>query len=55
MARIRVPNEAEEKILRDNNMDPRSYGVMNADGDSIRLLCYRTRDVIEIHRGDRKW
>lgn len=55
MGRIRAANEAEEKILRDNKMEPRCYGVISADEDSIRLLCYKTRDVIEIHRGDRKW
>ena len=55
MAKVRVPTAEEEKILRENRMEPREYGVLNRDETSIRLLCYITRDVIEIHKGDRAW
>lgn len=55
MPKVRTASEQEERILRENRLEPREYGVLHSDGDSIRLLCYKTRDVIEIHRGDRRW
>lgn len=47
--------EKEKRILRENGMDPKCYGVMTRDEDMIRLLCYKTRDIITVHKGDRKW
>lgn len=55
MPYVTVPNEREEQILRENGMDPKSYGVTYRDADTLRLLCYATRDTITIYRGDRKW
>ena len=55
MARVRVPDETEAQIIRENGMNTDSYGVEFRDADTIRLLCYATRDVVTIWRGDRKW
>lgn len=56
MANNRVPDDFEKQIMRENGItDTKSYGVMYRDSDCIRLLCYVTRDVITIHKGDRKW
>jgi len=55
MGRITVPTEREERILRENHLDPREYGVTYRDEKTIRLICYRTRDSIVIQKGDRKW
>lgn len=56
MASIRVPNEFEKQIMRENGIsDDKSYGVMYRDADCIRLLCHMTRDIITIYKGDRKW
>ena len=55
MGRVRVPDETECQIIRENGMNPDSYGVEFRDADTIRLLCYATRDVVTIWRGDRKW
>jgi hypothetical protein len=52
---VRVPNEFEEQIIRENGMDPSRYGVCYKDADMIRLICYATRDTVTIWRGDRKW
>lgn len=50
------PTEQEKQIMRENGItDAKSYGVMHRDADCIRLLCHMTRDIITIHRGDRKW
>ena len=55
MIKVRVPDEKEEKILCENGMNPREYGVIKREEDSIRLLCYKTRDDITIRKGDRPW
>lgn len=55
MPSVRTPNEFEEQIIRENGMDPNNYGICCRDADSIRLLCYATRDTVTIFRGDRKW
>ena len=57
MPNIRVPDEREKKIIRENGMDPKSYGVRTGTQDEnvIRLLCYKTRDDVTIRKGDRPW
>lgn len=55
MPNVRTPNEFEQQILQENGLDPNKYGVCYKDADTIRLLCYATRDFVTIWRGDRKW
>lgn len=55
MAENRVPDEREKKILLANHIDPNYVAVERSDDDYIRLLNYKTRDHIVIHRGDKKW
>lgn len=55
MPYITIPDERDEQIIRENHLDPKDYGVIYRDADTIRLLCYATRDNITINRGDRKW
>ena len=55
MQKVTVPNELEKHIIEANRMDPDHYGVMYRDKDTIRLLCYDTRDEVTIKRGDRPW
>ena len=55
MSKYTVPNEKEKRIIRENLLDPKRVGVMYSTENKIRLLCYPTRDVIVIEKGDRKW
>lgn len=55
MGRPIMKQERDEQIIRENGMDPKNYGVLYRDADCIRLLCYITRDMITIYKGDRKW
>lgn len=55
MSKVTVPDEQERQILRENGLDPDGYGVTYRDDTTIRLLCYKTRDVIKIEQGDRLW
>lgn len=55
MPNVTTLTKQEEQILRENGMNPKDYGVMYRDAACIRLLCYLTRDVITIDKGDRKW
>lgn len=55
MSKYTVPNEKEKRIIRQNLLDPEKVAVMYSDETKIRLLCYPTRDVIVIEKGDRKW
>lgn len=55
MPKVTVPTEREKQILRENLLDPEEYGVTYSDDTKIRLLCYKTRDTIEINKGDRPW
>ncbi|MCI7808006.1 hypothetical protein MR626_01750 [bacterium] len=55
MPKVTVPDEREKKIIRENQMDPDHYGVTYRDKDTIRLLCYETRDEVVIQKGDRPW
>ena len=55
MAKVTVPDEIEKKIIQQNGLNPEKYGVMYRDEKTILLLCYDTRDYIEILKGDRPW
>lgn len=55
MPKVIMPDEQEKQIIEANRMDPDHYGVMYRDKDTIRLLCYDTRDEVTIRRGDRPW
>lgn len=55
MLEVTVPTEREKQILRGNHLDPEEYGVTYSGDTKIRLLCYKTRDTIEINKGDRPW
>ena len=55
MPAVRVPDDFEKQIIRENHLDPNNYGVCYRDADTIRLLCFTTRDYVTIFRGDRKW
>ena len=43
------------EILRDNGLNPKEYGLCHVSETGIRLLCYKTRDTIVIHQGDKPW
>lgn len=53
--KVRVPELDEERILRENGLDPNEYAVTYRTEDAIYLLCYRTRDTLTIRKGDRSW
>ena len=55
MPKVTVPNELEKQIIAENKMDPDHYGILFRDDDTIRLICYDTRDEVTIRRGDRPW
>ena len=55
MSKYRPPDEREIEIIRRNGIDPDNKMVFLSDEDSIYLLVHKTRDVIAIHRGDKKW
>ena len=47
--------EQEQKIIRENGMDPARFCVTFRDETTIVLRNYKTRDDITIHQGDKKW
>ncbi len=53
--KVRAPEPEEERILRENGLDPNEYAVTYRTEDAIYLLCYRTRDALTIRKGDRSW
>lgn len=53
--KISALNEVEEKILRENHLNPKEYGLIRRTADSLKLLCFDTRDIVTIDKGDRKW
>lgn len=53
--KVQIPNERETRIMKENGLDPKEYGVTYQGEKRICLLCYKTRDEIEIRKGDRKW
>lgn len=52
---ISALDETEKQILRENHLDPKEYGVIRRTADSLKLLCFDTRDIVTINKGDRKW
>ena len=55
MPKIDVPDERQERIMRENGLDPRAYFVIHSDVDMIVLRNYKTRDDVTIRKGDRPW
>lgn len=55
MPSVTMLSENEKQILRENGMDPKNYGVLYRDASCIRLLCFLTRDIVTIDKGDRPW
>lgn len=53
--KAQMPDNLEEKILRENGLDPNEYAVTYRTEAEIYLLCYRTRDTVVIRKGDRPW
>lgn len=53
--KTRIPEPEEERILRENGLDPNEYAVIYRTDTEIRLLCYKTRCYIVIEKGDRAW
>ena len=55
MPKIDVPDEREERIIRENGLDPRAFCVIYSTEDMIVLRNYKTRDDVTIRKGDRSW
>lgn len=55
MSKYRVPDTQEEEILRRNKIDPDTVMVGHRSEDAIYLLNSKTRDMIIIRQGDKKW
>lgn len=55
MGKARVPDEQEEKIIRENGMDPERFCVIFRNETTIVLRNYETRDDVTINKGDRAW
>lgn len=55
MSRYHVADDREQEILRRNGMNPGEYAVMGSGEDWLRVLCYKSRDVILLNQGDRRW
>ena len=55
MGKYRTPDEAEERIIRENGMDPERFAVQHRTEYAIVLLNYKTRDTVTIYKGERKW
>ena len=55
MAKPRVLDDQEIEILKRNGISPEYKSVVFRSEDTINLINHRTRDVITIHQGDKKW
>jgi hypothetical protein len=55
MSKYRVPDTREAEILERNGISPDSVAVYYSSDDCLRVLNYKTRDEIVIHRGDKQW
>lgn len=55
MSKFKVASEKETRVIQQNHMEQKNYAVMYSNERTIRLLCYDTRDIIVIEKGDRKW
>lgn len=45
-----VPNEQQAKIIRENGIDPDCVTVHMAGEDYIRLLVFKTRDMVTVEK-----
>lgn len=52
MSEFKVPTKEQAKTLRENGIDPDAVAVMADSEEELRLMCYRTRRVIWIMKGD---
>jgi len=48
-----TPQQAE--ILERNGVKADNVTVVHADEDCLRVMNFKTRDTITIHRGDKPW
>ena len=55
MSRVKATNAEEEKILRDNHLDPSRFGVLDRTDGKIVLLCYSSGCRVIIEEGLKKW
>lgn len=55
MAKERLPNKEEQRIIQENRMKPEEYAVTHRTDTEIYLLCWNTRDQVVIRKGDRPW
>lgn len=55
MSKPRGLDPQEERICRENGVDPDHVSVEYRGEDYIVLLNHRTRDNITIRKGERKW
>lgn len=55
MAKARAADEREQRILRENQIDPDRFSVIFRDEDTIVLLNHITRDTLTVRKGDRAW
>lgn len=55
MGKARVPDEQEQRIIRENGMDPDRFQVTFRDETTIVLRNHKTRDEVTIHKGERPW
>ena len=55
MTKARAADEQEQRILRENQIDPNRFSVIFRDEDTIVLLNPIKRDTLTVRRGDRAW
>ena len=55
MAKERLPNKEEQRIIQENGLNPEEYAVTHRTDTEIYLLCWKTRDQVVIRKGDRPW
>lgn len=55
MPKFVTPKPEQAEILRRNGIDPDSVAVDDWGDDWIRVLVYKTRDMITINMGDKAW
>lgn len=55
MAKERLPDKEEQRIIQENGLNPEEYAVTHRTDTEIYLLCWKTRDQLVIRKGDRPW